>query len=313
MTRTRVRNLFAAIVAAGMLSISARAQTNELAVVTAKSPSRNIMLPGEVLPFLSVALHARVPGYVEHVLVDRGSVVKEGDLLVQLSAPEMKAQIAEAESKVQAAQSDQLQAEAQLAGFESTLEAMRKAAQTPGAIAGNEITQVEKQVDGVKATIAARKQAVRATQASVEALKAMESYLNVTAPFDGIITDRMVHPGALASAASELLVLQQISRLRLVVAVPEENFGGVVRGATVSFRVPAYPDQTFSGTVARIARVLDPKTRAMPVELDVFNNDQRLGPGMYAAVNWPVRSPLSALFAPKSSVVTTTERTFVIR
>ena len=77
-------------------------------------------LPGEFLPFLSVSLHAKVAGYVDRVLVDRGSIVKQGDLLVELSAPEMTAQIAEAQSKVQAAEADRLQAEAQLAAAQST-------------------------------------------------------------------------------------------------------------------------------------------------------------------------------------------------
>jgi RND family efflux transporter MFP subunit len=110
-----------------------------------------------------------------------------------------------------------------------------------------------------------------------------------------------------------LLVIQQVSKLRLIVSVPEENVGGIVRGANVPFRVPAYAQRTFSGTVSRIPRVLDPKSRSMPVELDVINKDQLLAPGMYPTVSWPVRSAQHALFVPKTSVVTTTERTFVVR
>jgi RND family efflux transporter MFP subunit len=110
-----------------------------------------------------------------------------------------------------------------------------------------------------------------------------------------------------------LFEVQQVSTLRLVVSVPEENVGGIVRGASVAFSVPAYPGRTFSGKVARIAQALDPKTRSMPVELDVINRDQMLAPGMYPTVRWPVRSSDQALFVPKTSVVTTTERTFVVR
>ena len=101
-------------------------------------------------------LHAKVAGYVERVLVDRGSVVKQGDLLVELSAPEMTAQIAEAESKVQAAEADRLQAEAQLAAAQSTYERLKKAAETPGAIAGNELVQAEKQVEAAQALVRSR-------------------------------------------------------------------------------------------------------------------------------------------------------------
>src|SRR5688572_22500746 len=112
---------------------AAQAQTIELVPVVKKSVSRIVDLPGEVQPFMSVALYARVPGYVETVLIDRGSAVKQGDLLVALSAPEMKAQIAAAESKVQAAEADRLQAEGKLVSLEaalSSLQATLKAAQT---------------------------------------------------------------------------------------------------------------------------------------------------------------------------------------
>ena len=128
----------------GLLGPLAWSQTADLAPVVSKSVSRTVDLPGEFQPFLSVSLHAKVPGYVERVLVDRGSVVKQGQLLVELSAPEMTAQIAEAESKVQAAESDRLQAEAQLAAAQSTYDRLKKAAETPGAIAGNELIQARK-------------------------------------------------------------------------------------------------------------------------------------------------------------------------
>jgi multidrug efflux pump subunit AcrA (membrane-fusion protein) len=77
--------------------------------------------------------------------------------------------------------------------------------------------------------------------------------------------------------------------------------------------VPAYPGRPYTGKIARIAHALDPKTRTMPVELDVFNRDGSLSPGMYPAIHWPVRRAKPALLVPKTSVVTTTERTFVIR
>jgi RND family efflux transporter MFP subunit len=317
MIKGRKLGLFIAVLAviAGILQQSGLAQTNELTPVIRKSVSRTIDLPGEFQPFLNVTLHSRVAGFVENVRVDRGSVVKQGDLLIELSAPEMKAQIAEAESKVQAIEADRVQAEAQLAAAESTFGRMTEAAKTPGAIAGNELILAGKQVDANKAVVNSRQQAIRAAQASVDALKTMESYLKIVAPFDGIVTDRLVHPGALVgpNPDSPLLVIQQVSKLRLTVSVPEENVGGIVPGAKVAFGVPAYSGRTFSGIVARIPHALDPKTRTMAVELDVINKDQMLAPGMYPTVHWPVRSSEQALFVPKTSVVVTTERTFVIR
>jgi membrane fusion protein (multidrug efflux system) len=298
--------LFATVVAA---------QTGDLVSVVSKAVSRTVELPAEIQPYLSVSLHAKVPGYVERILVDRGSLVKQGELLVELSAPEITAQIAEAQSKVQGAESDRLQAEAQLAGAQSTYDGLRKAAETPGAVAGNELVQAQKQVEAAKAVVRAREDASRTAEAAVRAQKDMQAYLKITAPFDGVVTDRFVHPGALVGTGAEavLLVIQQVSRLRLVVPVPEEDVGGMVRGASVPFRVTAYPERVYNGTVARVAHALDPKTRTMPVELDVVNRDGTLAPGMFPSVKWPVRRAHPALFVPKTSVVTTTERTFVIR
>jgi len=305
------------------------AQTIELVPVVKKAVSRTIDLPGEFQPFMNVALYARVAGYVETVVVDRGSVVKQGDLLVVLSAPEMKAQVAAAESKVQAAEADRAQAESKLASLEATMTSaqatygrLKTASATPGAIAGNELDVALQNVEAQRAGIQAQRSSIEAlksktiaAEAEVRALQEMEGYLKVTAPFDGVIAERDVHPGALVgpSASAPLLLLQQIARLRLVVAVPEENVGGIVRGASVPFIVPAYPTRTFSGTVARVAPGLDMKTRTMPVELDVPNKDQTLGPGMYSTVHWPVRTSDPVLFVPKTAVVTTTERTFVVR
>jgi membrane fusion protein, multidrug efflux system len=299
----------------GLLAQPGRAQTGDLAPVVSKPVSRTVELPGEFLPFLSVSLHAKVPSYVDRVLVDRGSIVKQGDLLAEMSAPEMTAQIAEAQSKVQAAEADRLQAEAQLAAAQSTYDRTKQAAATPGAIAGNELIQAEKQVDAAKALLNSRLQASRAAESAVQALQDLKGYLKMAAPFDGVVTDRLVHPGALVGPGNDiaLLVIQQVSHLRLVVPVPEEDVSGIENGASVAFQVPAWPERTYSGTVARISHALDQKTRTMPIELEVMNRDGSLAPGMYPTVRWPVRRARPSLFVPKTSVITTTERTFVIR
>jgi membrane fusion protein, multidrug efflux system len=312
MTQNRLLNI---VLSAFAFAPLAWPQSVDLVPVVSKKASRMADLPGEFLPFMSVSLHARVPGYVERILVDRGSVVKEGQPLAELSAPEMAARIAEAESKVQGAESDRLQAEAQLAAAQSTYDRLKKAAETPGAIAGNELVQMEKQVEAAQALVRSRQQASRAAEAAVNAEKEMQSYLRITAPFDGVVSERLVHPGALVGpgANAVLLTIQQISQLRLVVAVPEEYVGGITQGAKVTFQVPAYPERMYSGTVARVSHELDKGTRTMAVELDVANRDGSLAPGMYPTVKWPVRRVRPALFVPKTSVVTTTERMFVIR
>jgi len=290
-------------------------QAVDVAEVQSRKVDRVIALPGEFLPWQSVAVRARVEGYVEQMLVDRGSMVTQGQLLAELTAPEMTAQLAESQSRVQLARADSAQAEAQLAAAQATYERMRKAAETPGAIAGNEIIQSEKHVDASKALLNSRRGAVRAAEAALRSLQDISAYLNVTAPFDGVVTDRLVHPGALVKPDSEppLLILQQISRLRLVVAVPEQNIGGITRGRRVPFTVPAYPQRMYTGTIARLAHALDEKTRTMSVELDVSNRDGSLSPGMSPTVKWPVETGRPHLLVPQTSVVTTSERMVVIR
>ncbi len=302
-----------------LIAATAAAQTVELTPVIAKPVSRTVELPGEFQAFESVSIHAKVRGYIERMPVDRGSVVKRGDVLAELSAPEMQAQIAEAESRAQAAQSERLQAAAQLAAAQSTSDRLKQAAATPGAVAGNELIQAQQQVEAAEATVKAKEQAVHAAEAVAKAQMDLAAYLRITAPFDGVVTDRFLHPGALVGPGSgstgdpALLMIQDIAHLRLVVALPEEDVGGIVPGAKVEFHVPAYPDRTYAGTVARISHSLDIQTRTMAVELDVFNRDGSLSPGMYPSVKWPIRSARSVLLVPKTAVVTTTERTFVIR
>jgi RND family efflux transporter MFP subunit len=290
-------------------------QTVDVAPVISKKVERTIALPGEFLAWQSVAIRAKVAGYVERMLVDRGSAVKQGQLLAELSAPEIAAQIAEAQSRIGLARADSAQAEAQLAASQATYERMKKAAETPGAIAGNEMIQVEKQVQAAQALVNSRREATRAAEAALRSLMDISGYLRITAPFDGVITDRLVHPGALVKPDSEppLVILQQISRLRLVVAVPEQYVGNVVQGRRVAFTVPAHPERVYTGAIARLAHALDEKTRTMSVELDVANRDGSLSPGMYPTVQWPAGSRGPRLLAPQTAVVTTSERMFVIR
>ena len=290
-------------------------QKIQLTRVVSKRVEHTAELPGEFYPFLSVQLHAKVPGYVERVYVDRGSFVKAGELLVQLSAPEMMAQISKAEAELTSAEAEEAQAEAQLGGAESTFTRTQEASKTPGAIAGNDLVLAKQQVEAAQALVRSRQRTVDSLKGSLQAQRDLASYLRVTAPFDGVISTRYVHPGALVGPGADipLLQLDQISRLRLAVAVPETDVSGLVKGAKVEFRVPAYADRAFSGTIARPAHVVDMKTRTMPVELDVANLQYSLAPGMYPSVLWPVERSTASLLVPPTSIVTTTERVFVIR
>jgi membrane fusion protein, multidrug efflux system len=285
----------------------------EMARVESRSSAGTVPLTAELAPFLQTDIEARTPGYVEKVLVDRGSLVHRGQLLVQLSAPEINSQTAASEANLHQAEAEVAQAEAQAAAAESTSAKLEEAAQTPGAVAGNEVLQAQKQRDAAQALVDSRKAAARTAKERLQASQAMESYLRVTAPFDGMITDRFVNPGMLIDGGhTPMLKLQQVAHLRLIVPVPETYTGSVAKGTSAAFHVPARPGRSYTAKVARIPNVLDQQSRAMMVELDVYNKDGSLAPGMYPTVDWPVSAGENLLFVPATSVVTTTERTFVI-
>jgi RND family efflux transporter MFP subunit len=243
-----------------------------------------------------------------------------------------QSQRVEAASKVSGIQAQRLEAEAKLAADEATYKRLKSASATPGVVAGNDLEIAQRSAEAGRARIQLWNENEKAAQAQVKALEENESalseaarssqnieaYLRITAPFDGVITERNVHQGSLASPASSptnppMLRLQQVSRLRLVVPVPEANVSGVALGAKINFTVTSFPGETFSGVVQRISDALNEKTRTMPVELDVSNPNRRLAPGMVPEVIWPVSRPRPSMFVPPSAVATTTERAFVIR
>jgi RND family efflux transporter MFP subunit len=222
----------------------------------------------------------------------------------------------EAESKAQAMELQRAEAAAKLAGAQSTYDRLKAASATPGVVAENDVVVAQKTVEAAQALARSYEDSLKAAQAQAQAVRDLFQYLQIKAPFNGIITERNVHPGALVgpgSAATPLFRLHQITRLRLVVAVPEALVGAMVKGARVPFTVPAYPGDIFYGVVSLLAHDLDEKTRTMAVELDVRNPDLRLAAGMYPEVQWPVRRPEPSLLVPPTSIVTTTERMFVIR
>jgi RND family efflux transporter MFP subunit len=278
-----------------------------------------LALPGELTAFQSVAIFPRVTGFVKAVNVDRGSRVRAGQLLASLEAPELVAQRSEAQSKLQAAEAQLSVARAKADADKGTFARLKSASATPGVVAGNDVVIAEKAADASANQVVAAEQSVEAARQALNAVRDMEGYLRLTAPFAGVITERNVHPGALVgpstsgAGATPLLRLVDSDRLRLVVPVPEAYTGEMRPGAEIPFTVAAYPGQTFSGKVTRIDRAVDVSTRTMAVELDVANGDGRLAPGTFCQVRWPVRRSGASLFVPSTSVATTTDRTFVIR
>jgi membrane fusion protein (multidrug efflux system) len=326
----------------------APAQTSTVTVtdVLSLESNRRLRLPGELQAFQNVAIYAKVPAFVEAISVDRGSVVKRGQVLARLRAPELDAgtreaaartrgaqsQSVEAAARVNSARAQQLEAEAKLAAEEATYSRLKAASATPGAVAGNDLEIALRSVEASRARVELWKENAKAAQAQLKTLEEneralgeaaktsqnIEDYLRITAPFDGVITERNVHPGSLAGAAggpsgTPMLRLEQITRLRLVVAVPESEVAAIASGTKVNFSVPALPGEQFTGVVQRISRSLDAKTRTMPVELDVRNSSGRLAPGMFPEVIWPAHRLRPSLFVPPTAVAITTERSFVIR
>jgi membrane fusion protein, multidrug efflux system len=277
-----------------------------------------LSLPGELTAFQAVAIYPRVTGFVKTMNVDRGSRVRAGDVLATLEAPELISQRSEAQSKLQGAEAQLAVTRARAEATRSTFERLRAASATPGVVAGNEVVVAEKTADASQSEVVSAQQSVEAARQSLNAVRDLEGYLRLTAPFAGVVTERNVHPGALVGPTSgptspPLLRVVENTRLRVVVPVPEAYTSDLKAGTEIPFSVAAYPGQSFSGTVARVAQAVDVATRTMAVELDVTNRDGRLAPGTFSQVRWPVRRPRPSLFVPSTSVGTTTDRNFVIR
>lgn len=290
--------------------------TIEVVQVVERPLDVTLEMPGELDPFEEVAIYPRVTGYVKSIRVDRGSRVRAGEMLALLEAPELLAQRAEAESKVQVADAQRGVAQSKTDADASTLEKLTAASATPGVVAGNDLVLAQKNVEADRGQISAAEKNVEAARQALNSITQMQSYLRVTAPFDGVVTERNVHPGALVgpgSGANPILRVVNRTRLRLVVPVPEAYLSGVTEGIEMPFTVPAYPGETFTARIARIAHTIDVKTRTMAVELEVQNRDGRLAPGSFCQVRWPVRRQGPSLLVPSASVATTTGRTFVVR
>lgn len=293
--------------------------TVEMETVASRRLAMNVALPGELQPYEEVRIFPKVSGFVQWIGVDRGSRVKKGQLLATLTAPEIVAQRTEAEAKVQSAENQRIAGEAKLAADESTYERLKAASATPGVISDQELDIAQKTAEGDKARVVSLRNSADAARATLRSAREMEGYLRITAPFDGVVTKRNVHPGALvgpatgSSGQSSMLRVEEVEHLRLVVAVPEIYVSGVRKGATVPFTVPAFPGRSFTGTIARMADSIDTATRTMPVEMDVWNQNLELASGMFPSVSWPVRRATETLFVPQSAVARSGEQSYVLR
>jgi RND family efflux transporter MFP subunit len=276
--------------------------TVALVPVTKGKLANTIAIPGELVPYQEVDLFAKVNSYVKKLWVDIGSEVHEGQLLVTLEAPEINSQLAVAESRIK-------QMEAMYYASKATYDRLYSTSKTPGTVSQNDLEQAEAKKNSDQANVDAAKSAYREVAANLD-------YLQIKAPFDGVITARNINLGAYVGpghGTDPLLVLQDQKRMRLVVSVPEVSTGGLSNKDVVTFSVVALPTRKFSAKVTRLAGALDTKLRAERLEMDVFNKDKVLLPHMYAEVDVPLPSHDSTFIIPKTALVTSTEKVFVIK
>jgi len=261
----------------------------------------NITIPGELLPYQEVDLYAKVNSYVKKLWVDIGSQVHRGQLLVTLEAPEINSQLAEAQSHVK-------QMEAIYYASKATYDRLYNTSKIPGTVSENDLEQAEAKKNSDLANVEASKSSYKETSANL-------NYLEIRAPFDGVVSARNVNTGAYVGPGGKgtdpLLVLQDQYRMRLVISVPENYTGGLNDKSQVSFTVQALPNRKFTAQIKRLAGALDEKLRSERLEMDVYNTDHKLLPHMYADVNVPLPSHDGTLFVPKTAVVTSTEKVFV--
>jgi membrane fusion protein (multidrug efflux system) len=295
------------------------AQTVEVVPVASQKLATAFTLPAQLVPFETVDIYPRVTGFMDMIRVDRGSRVHKGELIIRLSAPELVAQRAQAESALRAAESQLTSAQAKLTSDKGTYLHMASAAKTPGVVAENDVMVASQTVSADQGQVQSAESNVAAARDALRSVAQLESYLNIYAPFDGIVTTRNLHPGALVGPASgpsgtmPIVQIMDTGHLRLVVPVPEAYVGQMQIGQQVAFTVPAYPGETFHAPIARISHDVELNTRTMPVELDVHSADGRLSPGSFASVQWPVHRAVPSMFVPVSAVTNDQQRTFVER
>jgi len=307
-----------------------QSQTNEAAgaaspqqVATATVESQKLdttlSLPAQITPYEAVDLYPKVTGFIETILVDRGSHVKAGEVIARLSAPELVAQHSQAEAGLHTAEAQLAATQAKFASDHGTYLHLAAAAQTPGVVAGNDLQVAEQTAAADNAQLEAASNNVQAARESLRSIAQLESYLEISAPFDGVVVQRNLHPGALVGPASgqsgtqSIVQIESVSRLRVVVPVPEAYVAGVQEGQQVAFNVPAYPGRTYRAPIARISHDINQNTRTMQVELDLRNADAQVTPGTFASVEWPIHRSYATLFVPSSAVTSDQQRTFVIR
>ena len=266
--------------------------------------SSDLQVPGELIAFQQVDLYAKVSSFVKKVYADVGTEVKQGQLLASMEAPELSAQYASSQARLKSQEAIYLSSKA---SYDRLLETSK----TPGTVSQNDLDlALAKQNSDLAQLEAAR-------SASTE-VSDTRNYLEIRAPFNGIISARNVSAGAYVGPSGKgsefpLFTLVEQRKLRLVVSVPEAYSSYLQGKSEVNFKVKSLQNQNFHAKVSRLAGALDTRLRSQRVEMDVPNNDRKLLPGMIAEVSIPLNSATSSFVVPRSSVLNSTQGTFLIK
>src|SRR5271167_377556 len=277
--------------------------TVQVAPVRASSDPMIVTLPGTTYAYEAANIYARANGYIQRRNVDIGDQVKAGDLLAELTAPELDHQISQAQATL-------VQAQATL----RQNQAGKQLAQVTNDRIGTLVKQgwaTTQLGDTDRLSLEAQDAAVGVAQANIEAQQSMirvltqqKAYQRVIAPFDGVITQRAVDVGSLVQAGSTFMfTLMHSHIIRTQVFVPQDQAFGLAPGVKAVVRVPEMPDRTFPGEVTRISDALQQGTRTLLVEIDVPNPDGALTPGIYCTVDLQIPRKSPSLLVPANAII----------
>jgi RND family efflux transporter MFP subunit len=261
-------------------------------------------MPGELIAFQQVDLYAKVNSFVKTLTVDVGSEVKAGQLLATMEAPEINSQLSGAESRLKSLEAIYI---ASKANYKRLLETSK----TPGTISPNDLDQALAKQESDYAQF-------QAAKAAYNEITDNRNYLQIRAPFNGVITARNVSAGAYVGPSGKgselpLFTLQEQKKLRLVVAVPENYSAFISNRNEVNFSVRSLPGKTFTAKVQRLAGALDSRLRSQRIEMDVANNNKQLLPGMVAEISIPLPAQDSSFIVPETAIINAAEGVFIIK
>lgn len=264
------------------------------------NPEYEISVPAELKPYEQVAVYAKVAGFVQQLYVDRGDRVRKGQLLAVLEAPEMQQQYLSDKSTEQKVYSDYLYAK-------QAYERLVDASKTTGAVADIEL-------DRAKSAMESAMSAYEASKAGTAHSSQLQQYLRITAPFDGVITERNVSAGALAGTGANvpLFMMAQRSKLRLTLSLPERHASSVKQGMPATFTVSSQPGKTFDATLSRTSGLLDQQDRSLTLEFDVNNPSGELQGGDYAQVKLKLQRKNPSHWVSSKSLLNTQSGTYIL-